>query len=258
MFEGVIQRFLHRHKQVVADFGGQGPVGQLRGHIQAAAYAGVLEIVLRILEDVVGEVIERVVLRIDRPHDFIHSLRDLADRPEDVPDMRFVGVVVLRLAVHQFRHHGHLGQPGAHIIMQVGGDLNPQPFDVAKPGDARPIEQREHQRGGHSKDRPKPPRLPIMRHEHERQRGAGFVPHTVIIAGDNPEEMLPGSDAVVRDGAAGAGVNPLGIDAFQQIPEAVLLGRLKAQGRVMDFQPAPGWRDREAQRITGRQRIRPQ
>ena len=55
-------------------------------------HAAVLEKILRVLKNVIGKIFQRVVLRIDRPDDFVHGLDNLAGGACDVANEWLVAV----------------------------------------------------------------------------------------------------------------------------------------------------------------------
>jgi len=63
---------LNARNNIVAVFSGDGPVRQLQRHFEAATDVEGHEIVLREVAEVTGEAVQRVVLRIDGPDDFVH------------------------------------------------------------------------------------------------------------------------------------------------------------------------------------------
>src|SRR5437762_3848215 len=110
VFENVIEGFFDGHEEVVAFLGGDGAIGQSGGQIHPAANAAVLEIFLRVLKNVIGKIVERIVFGIDGPNDFIHSLDNFAGGFGDVLDMSFAGANSGGFAVHQFGDHGDFGK----------------------------------------------------------------------------------------------------------------------------------------------------
>ena len=78
MFDDIVDRFLGGEENVVADFGRNGHVRQLRRHFEPIAQAGQREIFLRVFADVIDQPVQRVVGRIDRPDDFIQRAGRLA------------------------------------------------------------------------------------------------------------------------------------------------------------------------------------
>ena len=88
MLDDVVQRFLEGEKNIVAHFGGDGPVRQMQGHFQAAADVDGDKIFLREISEITGQAVQRVVLRIDGPDDFIHRTRQFARGAVDAVKLR--------------------------------------------------------------------------------------------------------------------------------------------------------------------------
>ena len=89
----------------------------------------------------------------------------------------------------------------------------------------------------------KPPRLPKVRAQDKRNRGACCVPEALLVAGDDLETILARIDIVVMRGSAGARVHPIGINSFELMLEADFLRCLEVQRGVAEFQFATTWCD---------------
>src|SRR5689334_19552859 len=87
-----------------------------------------------------------------------------------------------------------------------------------------------------------------MRLEHQGQRGASFIPDAIIVAAEHLEPVMAGRNIVVIGRATRAGIDPTGINALQLVLETILLGRLKAQRRVMDFKLSAAGRQAQKRR----------
>src|SRR5262245_11764842 len=77
VLEDVVERFLGGEEDVVTRFRREEVIGQLRRYFEMALNAGVGEMLARKLADVSGQVLQRVVLRVDGPHDLIHFAHHL-------------------------------------------------------------------------------------------------------------------------------------------------------------------------------------
>src|SRR5258706_9980007 len=86
----------------------------------------------------------------------------------------------------------------------------------------------------------------------QQEGGAGFVPDTVVVAGDDPEPIISRANIIIMGRAACPGIVPSGIDRFHHIFKAVLFRSLKAKGSVLDLDLASTWRDLEGYRSRGR------
>ena len=85
-----------------------------------------------------------------------------------------------------------------------------------------------------------PPRLPEMRQHVERQRDAGFVPHAVVVARDDVENIIAGRRQNCSSPRAWRRLHPVCFQIFNAVFELHFFRRDKAQGGVMKFKTVAG------------------
>ena len=117
-------------------------------------------------------------------------------------------------------------QAGLHATAQLGGDLP----------DAQPVQQPQRSDRAAHRQRSKPPGLPVGGRHGEGQRCAGVVPHAVVVARDDPEDVVSRADARVAGLAATAGIAPFGVVALELVAEPNALWHRQAGRRVIDAQ----------------------
>ena len=133
MFEHVMQRLFECQEQIVAHLRRKRPRRELHGHVEPATNARDTQKILRELAQIGYQTVERVVLRIDRPDDFIHGPRQLAGRV-----VNLVQIVRRLMGIFQFGAAGlaqqrDARQAGAEVVVNVLGDARPFPFQRALP-----------------------------------------------------------------------------------------------------------------------------
>ena len=110
-----------------------------------------------------------------------------------------------------------------------------------------PLIRRPQQRGEAERHhRLKPTGLVKRRRNREFQRGAGLVPHAVVVARDHAEAIKARTQIRILHLPVVDDLLPVGVLSFEQVTEAHLLGRDQAQRRVIDreisgarWQPQP-------------------
>jgi hypothetical protein len=131
MLEDIRECFVRGQEQMMAHLGGQRMRRQGRCDVQFALDPGHLEILLRILPDVRGHMLQCVILRIHRPDNFIqrmeHFPRCVGNRGDLVP--QFVGRK--RPPPRVFAQEGNPAELGAHFVVQIPGDAGAFPFKRA-------------------------------------------------------------------------------------------------------------------------------
>src|SRR5262245_7836193 len=75
-------------EDVVTHFRREEVIGQFRWYFEMALDSSVCEMLARKLANVTGQVLQRVVLRVDGPHDFIHFAHHLTRRRGEFPCLR--------------------------------------------------------------------------------------------------------------------------------------------------------------------------
>ena len=246
VLDDVVQRFLHRQEQVVADVRAELVRRQVRRHVEAQLDAGQRQVLLGELADVGDEAVERIVPRIDGPDDLVHRPRQLARRVRDLAEM--AGDLVRRFATRQLAEQRDLGQPGAEIVVDVAGDaiaialdraLQLEPLDLA----AEPARADEAHGAGDDEERAEAggdlerARLVEVRQDHERHRRLGAAPAAVAVAGGDAEAVAAGRQVAVVRRALGAGFDPVLLEAFDAVAEPHLLRRREAETGVAELEP---------------------
>lgn len=78
IFDDVVECFLEGEEKIVPELGGKFAFGKVDGKIEPAANVGHTEKFLGVGAEIVGEVIEVIVLRADGPDDAVHGAHEVA------------------------------------------------------------------------------------------------------------------------------------------------------------------------------------
>lgn len=78
IFDDVVEGFLESEEKIVPELGGKFAFGKVDGKIEPAANVGHAEKFLGVGAEIVGEVIEVIVLRADGPDDAVHGAHEVA------------------------------------------------------------------------------------------------------------------------------------------------------------------------------------
>src|SRR3954462_6128236 len=102
---------------------------QMRGDVEAATNAREAEMFLLEFHGVSEEIFEGVVLRIDRPNDFIHGASEFASGAGNLANMGFGFAGAIQIGAGQFAEQSDLGEAGSKVVMNVFGDAGAFAFD---------------------------------------------------------------------------------------------------------------------------------
>src|SRR2546422_2970517 len=126
--QDVVERFLGGEEDVVTHFRREEAIGQFRRYFEMALDSCVCEMLARKLANVTGQVLERVVLRVDGPDDLIHFAHHLTGRRGKFLRLRadlltFVfNAIGPQVVLQQFTEHGDFHHAGPQAIVHVAGD----------------------------------------------------------------------------------------------------------------------------------------
>lgn len=84
VFDGVIEGFLKCEEEVVSELSGELDFRKIDGEEKSAADLGDAEEFLGVAAEVVGELVERIMLRVDGPDDSVHGAHEMAGGGLDV------------------------------------------------------------------------------------------------------------------------------------------------------------------------------
>ncbi len=144
---------------------------------------------------------------------------------------------VVQFARDAFAFVDALFQARLHARRQT---TQPQPVEQPQQGSRR-------QRAGE----PESAALAQGRRDLERQRGAGFIPHAVVVGGHHVETVAARPHVGVVGGAARTGGLPLAVDTVEPVAELHALGHAQAERGVVDPEPFGAGRQSHA----GRRRV---
>ena len=212
----------------MAHFGAQHPRRHLGRQIEPATDAGHGQILLREFAEVVHQAVQRVVLWIHRPDDFVHAPRQFAGHVRYLTQMD--AGFLRRRAPRQFGQQADVREARAQIVVDVLGDAGAIPFHGALPfqnfqlaaqfaNDHLPHRDRDRAKDHNSHQHRKPGRLVKMRQHRQQQIGAFVAPHTVVVAGDDVKVILPRPQEAVLRRPAGARLHPIRIQTIQLVAE---------------------------------------
>src|SRR4051812_23809461 len=191
--------------------------------------------------DVVCQAFERVVLRADRPDDFIQRLDSAPGRLPNpaIPTFNFAGFLACQL--DPVAKECDLCETCTDFVVDILGDACPLAFDGVLPLNPSEPKPRlsplalahgasECDRQENAGTRPEPPCLPIERMHCQRRRCALRIPQTVVIARCYSKSVMARRHEVVCDGAPVVRRGPIIIKAFQFVPEPDLFRRGEGEG----------------------------
>ena len=100
---------------------------------------------------------------------------------------------------------------------------------------SKPIARHEDGESRTQAKQTKPQLLIVGGFDYEVQRRTGFVPHAVVVAGDNVETIMPRRKVAVESLPPCTWFLPAGVTPFQFVAKSDLLRNYKAKGGVVDF-----------------------
>ena len=106
----------------MAGLGGDGPVRELQWHFEAAAHPERHEIILREIAEIARDAVQRVVLWIDGPDDFVHRAREVARGIVDAVELRGDLRGMFQIAVRGLAQERDAREVCAEMVVDVLGD----------------------------------------------------------------------------------------------------------------------------------------
>jgi len=129
VFEDVVEGFLDHKKQVVPGVRRQRKPGQLQGHFEPAIHVGVLKKFVGIMADVFDQPVQRVVLRVDRPDNFVQGFNRVTRGVDDFADVEPHVLLVHQPLFRALAQHHDAGEARTEVVVDVLGDAPPLLFD---------------------------------------------------------------------------------------------------------------------------------
>ena len=186
-------------------------------------------------------------MRTDGPDDFVHGAGQFTGRQINLSQARHDLLRILPLSPIRLAEQHDARQAGAEIVVNVLGDARPFVFHDALPfqtlhffvqpaaGDVKRraphrANARQHGPGG------KPPRLPEPGLHGERKRRALLAPNVVVVAGGDPEYIIPRLQITVVSHAPGIDILPIRLQTVEPALESHLFRCDKAEAGVTKFE----------------------
>src|SRR5262245_873597 len=133
MFDDIVQDLLEGQEYVVAHFCGQRPRRQALGFIEPATNPRGAEEILREPSKIRYQTVQRIVLRIDRPNNFVHGPNELAGGAVDLIDVGDDLCLSFDFATDALAQHRDASETRAEIIVDVPGDTGTLSFNRMLP-----------------------------------------------------------------------------------------------------------------------------
>ena len=198
------------------------------------------------LVEVDRQAVQRVVLRVHRPDDFIHRPRQLPRCGADLVEVFFPLRRIVHVATRRLAQQIDARQARPEVVMDVLGDARPFPLDGPLPFEnfhfaahpapgAIPDAAAGEQNGARQSQHTEPCRLPEIRQHGEHEGSAGVVPLAIVVAGVDEEAVIAGRYVGIIRHALRPGVNPVRIQLVQTVFEPDFFRRGKTQAGVLKF-----------------------
>src|SRR5688500_2483970 len=246
MFGDVVDGFFDGEENVVTDLSAEMQRRKMRRNVEAATDARDAEMFLGEFDSVGQEIFEGVVLRVNRPNDFIHGASEFARGAGNLADVRLGLRGTIEVGAGEFAEQRDLRQAGAEVVVNIFGDAGAFAFDGVllfeqfhtamqffdfnhANGSSDAAADHQHARGK------EPPCLPKSGNDTNGEDAAGLVPDAVVVGGDHLETIVAGREMRIVRGAARAGVLPIFVQPVEAITEANFFGRAKAQAGVAEL-----------------------
>ena len=210
------------------------PVGKLDGNLEPAPQARGADVLLGELPEVVGEALDGVVPRVDRPHELVHRLPGLASGAGDA------AVVIVGRGC--FGKNRDVGEARSEIVVQVARDARPlaiegalaleldQPRAHAAKRDGADPERGDEQEQSGARALHEPP-LPPERRD-DQAHGRRRTRDAIRIRGQHLEGVVARRQPRIVRGPPAAHLPPVVIDAAQTNTEPQLLWCEEAGCRI--------------------------
>src|SRR6185503_2561115 len=123
MTHEVVDAFFKDQEDLATDVSAQWHVVFLIGLNKLESYVSSGQKITRKSAHALGQVVQMVLLRINRPHDVATRVDEFARRAGDHRQRRGqLGVVGIGSLAHYFAHDGNLSETRTNVVMQIGSD----------------------------------------------------------------------------------------------------------------------------------------